>query len=61
MGVVDEGEFKKGAWVNKAKVEGDVNKAATVEEAQGGVTTMIPSGKKLCHISSLNMRMVHGH
>ena len=25
MGVVDEGEFKKGAWVNKAKVERDVN------------------------------------
>ena len=45
MGVVDEGEFKEGAWVNKAKVEGDVNKASTGGEVQGGVTTMIPNKK----------------
>ena len=29
IGEIDEGEFKEGAWVNKAKVKGDVNKAAT--------------------------------
>ena len=29
FGEIDDGEFKDSAWVNKAKVEGDVNKAAT--------------------------------
>ena len=61
MGVVDEGEFREGAWVNKAKVEGDVNKAATGGEVQGGITTMIPNKNLICHISSLKIRMVHGH
>ena len=43
MGVVDEGEFKEGAWVNKAKVKGDFNKVATGGEVQLGVTTIIPN------------------
>ena len=29
IGEIVEGEFKEGAWVNKAKGKGDVNKAAT--------------------------------
>ena len=29
IGEIDGGEFKDGAWVNKAKAEGDVNRAAT--------------------------------
>ena len=47
MGVVNEGEFKEGAWmtIDQGESWGDVNKAATGGEAQGGVTTMILNRK----------------
>ena len=47
--------------MNKAKVKGYFNKAATGGEVQVGVTNIIPNINQFCHRSSLKIRMAHGH